>query len=176
MKKAMAILLAMLMLIPFATIAFAANTTTLTTTVPGAAYTLNIPSDQEITYGALSTTIDAPTVTDSSGFAEGKNLYITATYSAFSSSTTDTTIPFKLCNYGEDYTKGYTTTWSSGGRLKFLGQANGTVATNLTFRSDIGSDITSENCYIFIDSTDWGKAAPGNYTATITFTTEVANA
>lgn len=167
MKKAMAILLAMLMLIPFATIAFAANTTTLTTTVPGATYTLNIPSDQEIAYGALKTTIDAPTVTDSSGFAVDKNLYITATYSAFSSPTTDTTIPFMLENSG----KGGVSVWSSGERLKFLGQANGTVSTNLTF-----SDITSEKCYIFIYSTDWGKAAPGNYTATITFTTEVANA
>ena len=169
MKKAMAILLAMLMLIPFATIAFAANTTTLTTTVPGAAYTLNIPSDQEIAYGVYSTNIDTPTVTDSSGFAEGKNLYITATYSAFSSSTTDTKIPFSLNNSGE----GYTSTWSSGERLKFLGQANGTVATNLSFRSD---NTTSEKCFISIQSTNWGKAAPGNYTATITFTTEVANA
>lgn len=167
MKKAMAILLAMLMVIPFATIAFAANTTTLTTTVPGATYTLNIPSDQEIAYGALKTTIDAPTVTDSSGFAVDKNLYITATYSAFSSPTTDTTIPFRLNIRGEDYEY----VWSSGERLTFLGQANGTVATNITF-----SDITAKNCYIFIYSTDWGKAAPGNYTATITFTTEVGNA
>ncbi|MDD6271162.1 MAG: hypothetical protein PUA67_03885 [Ruminococcus sp.] len=170
MKKAMAILLAMLMLIPFATIAFAANTTTLTTTVPGATYTLNIPSDQEIAYGAFRTTIDAPTVTDSSGFAEGKNLYITATYSAFSSPTTDTTIPFRLENSGA--VVGSESTWLSGRRLPFLGQANGTVATNLTFQSD----ITSKKCIIVIDSTDWGKAAPGNYTATITFTTEVANA
>lgn len=168
MKKAMAILLAMLMLIPFATIAFAENTTTLTTTVPGAAYTLNIPSDQEIAYGATSTKIDAPTVTDSSGFAEGKNLYITATYSAFSSPTTDTTIPFRL----ENRSGVYESTWLSGRRLPFLGQANGTVATNLTFQNG----ITSEKCFIVIDSTDWGKAAPGNYTATITFTTEVGNA
>lgn len=168
MKKAMAILLAMLMLILFATMAFAANTTTLTTTVPGAAYTLNIPSDQEIAYGAIRTTIDAPTVTDSSGFAEGKNLYITATYSAFSSSTTDTTIPFGL--YNDDGANG-TGKWSSGGRLKFLGQANGTVATNLAFVND----WKSKSCYIYIYPTDWGKAAPGNYTATITFTTEVGN-
>lgn len=171
MKKAMAILLAMLMLIPFATIAFAANTTTLTTTVPGAAYTLNIPSDQEIVYGAGSTKIDAPTVTDSSGFAEGKNLYITATYSAFSSSNTDTTIPFILKNNISARTED----WLSGDKMKFLGQKTGTVDTNLTFYSG-GMSFLSENCYIFIDSTDWGKAAPGNYTATITFTTEVANA
>lgn len=170
MKKAMAILLAMLMLIPFATIAFAANTTTLTTTVPGATYTLNIPSDQEIAYGVPSTNIDAPTVTDSSGFAAGKNLYITATYSAFSSSTTDTKIPFSLNNSGN----GSKVKWSSGERLKFLGQSNGTVATNLTFLSD-NTTTTSEKCFIYIFSTDWGKAAPGNYTATITFTTEVGN-
>ncbi len=171
MKKTAAILLAMLMLVPFATIAFAANTTTLTTTVPGAAYTLNIPSDQEIAFGVLSTTIDAPTVTDSSGFAEGKNLYITATYSAFSSSTTDTTIPFILKNNISARTED----WLSGDKMKFLGQENGTVDTNLTFYNG-GMSFLSEKCFIVIDSVDWGKAAPGNYTATITFTTEVANA
>ena len=172
MKKAMAILLAMLMLIPFATMAFAANTTTLTTTVPGVAYTLNIPSDQEIAYAATYTEIDAPTVTNSSGFAEGKNLYITATYNVFSSSTTDTTIPFIL--------KIKNTTllvdWTSGVKPVFLGQKNGTVDTSLTFTNGYADPCHAENCYIFIDSTDWGKAAPGNYTATITFTTEVANA
>lgn len=168
MKKAMAILLAMLMLIPFATIAFAANTTTLTTTVPGAAYTLNIPSDQEIAYGAFKTTIDAPTVTDSSGFAVDKNLYITATYSAFSSPTTDTTIPFSLYISGGSDEYG----WSSGERLTFPGKSNGTVSTNFTFKNG----IKSEKCIIVIFSPEWGKAAPGNYTATITFTTEVANA
>lgn len=159
------------MLVPFATIAFAANTTTLTTTVPGAAYTLNIPSDQEIAYGVVSTTIDTPTVTNSSGFAEGKNLYITATYSAFSSSTTDTTIPFTLKNNISARTEN----WLSGDRMKFLGQENGTVDTNLTFNNG-GMSFLSEKCFIVIDSADWGKAAPGNYTATITFTTEVANA
>lgn len=173
MKKAMAILLAMLMLIPFATIAFAANTTTLTTTVPGSAYTLNIPSDQEIAYGVQSTKIDAPTVTDSSGFAEGKNLYITATYSAFSSSTTDTTIPFKL-GLKRD---ALFVRWSSGAKMVFFGHENGTVDTALSFETNsTPAYCQAERCYIGINSTDWGKAAPGNYTATITFTTEVANA
>ena len=54
MKKLFAILLVAALLIPMATVAFAANTTTLTTTVPAATYTLNIPADQKIEFGTTS--------------------------------------------------------------------------------------------------------------------------
>ena len=74
MKKLLAVVLAMLTVFSFGTVAFAANTTTLTTTVPDAEYTLNIPADQEIPFGATSTDIGNVTVTNASGFAVGKNL------------------------------------------------------------------------------------------------------
>ena len=44
MKKLIAIVLAALTVLSFSTVAFAADTTTLTTTVPDATYTLNIPA------------------------------------------------------------------------------------------------------------------------------------
>ena len=48
MKKIFAILLAVTMLTSMATVVSAAETTPLTTTVPTATYTLNIPAHQEI--------------------------------------------------------------------------------------------------------------------------------
>lgn len=169
MKKTAAILLAVLMLVPFATIAFAANTTTLTTTVPGAAYTLNIPSDQEIAYGVRSTITDAPTVTESSGFASKKNLSVTAVYDNFVSGDTDTTIPLILETVSENGR--IATKWTSGSRIVFSGQSDGTVKSTA-----IHGDYSVEGLSIVVESADWGKAEPGNYTATITFTAEVTNA
>lgn len=172
MKKTAAILLAVLMLVPFATIAFAANTTTLTTTVPGAAYTLNIPSDQEIAFGEFSTKINAPTVTESSGFAVNKDLTVTAVYSNFVSDDTDTTIPLSLKTISSnEYDVLVESTWTSGSSIVFPGQSNGTVKS-----SAIHYKNTVKNLSIVIDSANWGKAEPGNYTATITFTAEVTNA
>ncbi len=75
MKKLLSLALALLMLASVATVALA-STTTLTTTVPPATYTLNIPADQEIPFGAVSTEIGAISVTDGTGFAEGKNLKV----------------------------------------------------------------------------------------------------
>ncbi|MBR2454534.1 MAG: hypothetical protein IKB36_00605 [Clostridia bacterium] len=175
MKKTMSILICVLMLVPFATMAFAENVTTLTTTVPGAAYTLNIPADQTIDYGATSTSLGKVTVTGSSGFAVDKNLYVTATYGDFTCTNTDTVIPFELKScVGVHYA-----VWESGKDITFLGQADGTVETNAQF---IGCEhggvngYTSDDYCIDIASEDWGKAVPGTYTATINFTAEVKNA
>ena len=83
MKKLTTLVLALALAASLAVPAFAANTTTLTTTVPAATYTLNIPADQEISYGAISTNIGNVTVTDSASFAEGKNLEVTVTKDSF---------------------------------------------------------------------------------------------
>lgn len=57
MKKLTTLVLALALAASLAVPAFAANTTTLTTTVPAATYTLNIPADQEIPFGAMETNI-----------------------------------------------------------------------------------------------------------------------
>ena len=73
MKKTLSFLMALVLVLSLGTMAFADGTTTLSTTVPPATYTLNIPADQEITFGATRAEIGNVTVSDSSGFAEGKN-------------------------------------------------------------------------------------------------------
>ena len=131
MKKLIAIVLAVLTVLSFSTVAFAeGNTTTLTTTVPDATYTLNIPADQEIPFGTEQMGIGNLTVTNSSGFAVGKNLKVAVSCpdgedgeGYFTSEDTSTKIAFRLCwmdatvEHVDDF----------GSAQFFRGQADGTV-------------------------------------------------
>lgn len=173
MKKLFAILLTVAMLASTATIASAANTTTLTTTVPAASYTLNIPADQEIPFGTLVKDIGELSVTNSANFAEGKNLNVTVTYTAFEAENITTTIPFNVhvapvSHIQEDMPEGYLV--NSGKVLVFKGKADGTAQEHT--RSLFGGNVAS-NVAVEVKSEDWGKALAGDYTATITFTAEV---
>ena len=175
MKKTLALVLMLASLSAFSTTVFAENTTTLTTTVPDATYTLNIPADQEITFGATSTNIGNVTVTDSSGFAEGKDLQVTVDYEAFSCDDVSTTIPYSLALYESQYRN--TKELPTGESFLFEGKYDGT-----TYEQCIIADRTSgnivypvyvEEVLVKIKSSDWGKALAGNYSTTITFTSEV---
>lgn len=167
MKKFFAMLLVVTMIASMATVVSAADTTTLTTTVPSATYTLNIPSNQVIPFGSESTTIGNVTVTDSSGFAYGKNLEVTATWEDFACDSASTTIPFKLCLIDPGNCTDLVT---SGVALVFEGKSDTTVYE--TARSMDGVYFIDEIAVI-IWSNDWSKALAGEYTATITFTCEV---
>ncbi len=172
MKKLFAIFLTVAMLASMATIASAESTTTLTTTVPAATYTLNIPADQEIPFGATTTDIGTITVTNETGFAEGKDLRITINYSDFVCEGVSTSIPFSLGAHYQGKNEDYGTsdgTISNGGSLVFKGTDSGKLATpkssNIYF--------TFDSFFVAVNSADWGKALAGDYTATITFTAEV---
>lgn len=176
MKKVISFALVLVMLACFSVTALAENatpgTTTLTTTVPAATYTLNIPADQEIPFGTTSMDIGAPTVTNSSSFAVGKNLAVTMTWDDFSCPETTTTIPFTLKGHfikGFEYADIYK---ESGDQITFKGNTDGTVGQYAWGR--VGT-TTTEMQYLYIEmkSTDWGKALAGDYSATITFTSEV---
>lgn len=169
MKKLTTLVLALALVASLVVPAFAANTTTLTTTVPAATYTLNIPADQEIPYGATETNIGSVTVTDSSGFAEGKDLKVTLTYAPFTCDDISTKIPFSI-RFRNSSEYGHKLDIKSGGALTFKGSNSGTVGTYAAIESDAAS-----RTLILISSTDWGKALAGNYSATITFTAEVVS-
>lgn len=171
MKKLFAILLAVTMLASMATVVSAAeNTTTLTTTVPAATYTLNIPADQEIPFGATSTEIGNVTVTNSSGFANGKNLQVTITCSDFVCPDVSTKIPFHF--FAETTNTNLYQHMYSGDVVTFNGLSSGKVQENFQISNYQGGyDVT--RLLLVIHSEDWGKALAGEYTATITFTAEV---
>lgn len=173
MKIFFAILLAVMMLASMATVASAESTTTLTTTVPAASYTLNIPADQEIPFGATKTDIGNITVTNSSGFADGKNLSVIATYSAFTANGISTQIPYVLKLQSGTRSD----EWASGTATIFEGKANGTVAEKTTIMTPGNTGVYSPSpvdaVLLVANSEDWGMALGGVYTSTITFTCEV---
>lgn len=182
MKKLTTLVLALALAASLAVPAFAANTTTLTTTVPAATYTLHIPADQEIPFGATETNIGSISVTDGTGFAEGKNLKVTLTYDAFTSETVATKIPFAV-GLRSSYFKGdkyLPVIVKSDESIVFEGKVTGDVSEFVKIRGkNIGMsneyEGTANEAVVTDSSTDWGKALAGNYSATITFTAEVVS-
>ena len=180
MKKIVSIILVLVTVLSMSTMAFADGTTTLTTTVPAATYTLNIPADQTIAFGATSTEIGNVTVSNSAGFAEGKNLKVTTTYSEFTSEDVSTSIPFVVKTKHpvinpSDESKLFCEL-VSGNAITFLGQEDTTVKEAGYNYNDSKFEFREKpisGLYLFIDSSAWGKALGGDYTATITFTSEV---
>jgi len=174
MKKLFAILLAVTLVASMATVVSATSTTTLTTTVPAASYTLNIPADQKINYGATETEIGKLTVTGAEGFAQGKNLAVTVTYDAFKCDDTSTTIPIDITSLYTGYASAPALdkqAIASGTSLVFAGDIDGGVDVPEIVKGDYHYFL---DCLILnVDSADWGKALAGDYTATITFTAEV---
>lgn len=172
MKKLIALILAVATLASVGAVASAASETVLTTTVPAATYTLNIPANQEIPFGATETKIGNLTITEASGFAEGKDLKVTIAYDAFKASDIATTIPFVLDpSFDSDSNGGDGVKYPSGSVATFYGKEDGSV--NELAKIDKMSGASVRGLYILVDSTDWGKALGGEYSATITFTAEV---
>lgn len=189
MKKIFAILLAVTLLASMATMASAAeNTTTLTTTVPAASYTLNIPADQEIEFGSSGVIIGNVTITESANFAEGKNVEVTMTYDGyFASSEVNTTIPYSINatativtnggSYGSGGTDFLAQDKLSGSVLTFKGLSSGKCSEFFEIgKSGWGTKEDTICLRMYISSTDWGKALAGEYSTTITFTSAVVAA
>ena len=173
MKKLFAILFAVMMVASMATVA-SAESTTLVTNVPAAAYTLNIPAEgTEVPFGTTEMDIGNFTVTGSSGFAKGKNLSVTVTYTPFTSSGISTEIPYTLKLLSGTTKKELT----SGSAIIFKGKADGSVnaQTMIPTAGNMGtySDSPVSAVLLVANSDDWGKALAGEYTSTLTFTCEV---
>ena len=184
MKKAIAILLVVMLVVSMAPAAFA-STTTLTTNVPDATYKFSIPADTKIEYNALDTGIGYVEVTESAGFATGKNLEISIEYGPFiNDANPEATIPYTICaDYASSTSESAPATshsnhyLTSGNSITFKGMNNGKVA-RLAFISSsyTGSSMIYNYCGdlgVRIDSESWGKALGGDYTSTITFTAKV---
>lgn len=187
MKKLFAVLLVVAMLASMATVVSAAeNTTTLTTTVLSASYTLNIPANQNITYGATETDIGTITITESENFAAGKNVDVSVVFDgSFKCQDASTTIPYQLKLKANDvgYYKYDTILLNSNDTVTFKGLQDKSVSEKATAsfpytftggsQTETNRDANVDALLLCITSEDWGKALAGEYTATITFTTEV---
>ena len=184
MKKLISLALAVTLFASMALSVSAESTTTLTATVPAASYTLNIPANQEIPYGTTQADIGNITVTNSEGFAVGKNLEVTVTYDAFTAEGISTKIPYTLSLYAEE-SKGNDNKYNSASKpltpdttIVFEGKSNATVTEiiklDTTYAQGGGAlKIPVTSIRFKASSEDWGKALAGEYTSTITFTAEV---
>lgn len=184
MKKVIAFVMAIAMMFSLAVTVSAESTTTITTFVPAATYTLNIPADQEITYGTTSKTIGNVTITDSANFADGKNVRVKIEYDAFTSNEVSTKIPYEIYasatgrtsggSYGSGGSTSIVVDKPSGSSFIFEGSANGTCNEFFNIeKSGYGTDTSTICLNIRIASSDWGKALGGNYSTTLTFTSEI---
>ena len=179
MKKTIALLLAVMLVVSMAPAAFA-STTTLTTTVPGATYEFSIPADTTIEYNATCTSIGYVHVTESSGFAVGKNLEITMEYGPFINiSNPESTISYKICADDTakiDDTATYSThnyTRLSGSSFVFRGLNNGQVERLAYQTYSNSTTYYYGDLAVHIEKEAWGKTLGGDYTSTITFTAAV---
>jgi len=184
MKKAISFVLAAMLLVSMMPTVFAANatpgTTTLTTTVPGATYTLNIPADQVIQFGETASSIGNVTVTNGENFAAGKNLAVTLNYEAFKSESVTTQIPYKLLAVHFSQTGNNVVNsnaeLASGSTLSFSGLSSGSIREQASVDMVTNGTTTSRSVTgltVKIDSADWSKSLAGDYTSAITFTAEV---
>ena len=182
MRKTIALILAVCTLLSFAVVASAdtvtSGTTTLTTKVPAASYTMKVPANQTIKYGVSFSEIGIVTIEKSEGFSAKKNVEVTVSTTEFTSESVDTTIPYEILT-AWGISGG--TKWNFDGEavLRFEGQQDGTVKSNAT---SIVSGVTNnssdtlDHMAIMIASDAWANALAGDYTSTITFTSKVVAA
>lgn len=177
MKKRLSLALAAMLFFSALPTAHAANTTVLTTEVPEVQYTLHIPANKTIPFGATEVELGQLTVSDASGFSDSKNLKVNIDFKRLASSSNDTTIYYQIDAYtvsqsSERYGV-YPCDQSSGyNKVYFLGKSDGTLYGN--FVKEGGKDGDVEKTLYFVNSSsNWKNALPGTYTSTITFTAEV---
>lgn len=169
MKKTMKMLLSVVLIITMVAISslFAfAESTTLTTTVPPATYTLTVPLNAVVEYGTPLTSIDAPKIATSEGFGEGKDLKLTIIREDFKCPDTTTTIPYEYQLFVSADDEELVLDESNG--IYFRGTSTGKLEQ---FARSGGHKLST--ALISVDNTDWPKALAGDYTATITYVTEV---
>ena len=183
MRKTIALILAVCILLSFAVAASAdsfTSTTTLTTKVPAASYTMKVPANQKIKYGITITEIGIVTIENSEGFSAKKNVEVTVGHTEFTSEGVDTTIPYEILTVWGPPSGGTRWDFDREAVLRFEGQQDGTVKSNATSIDISGLTMnpsdTLTQMAIRISFDAWANALAGDYTSTITFTSKVVAA
>lgn len=138
--------------------------------IPAPAYTLNIPADQAVAYKAEIHDLVCPTVSGTSGFSVGKNIKLDIVWTEFTSETVSTTIPFTMTMVSSS---GASYDFSSG-TVYFIGNEDGTASEYpVETLNSTGEQIPAAYFSLNFNEADWDKALPGEYKASITFSTEI---
>lgn len=157
MKKILSLVLVIVMLMSMTVTAFAADeqsgTTTLTTVVPSPEWTLTIPATVDIPYGSTELSIAKPTVTNVSGFKADDTVVLSTTWTNLISG--ENTIPITIVF--DSY---------------LFGSQIHNHVDPLTYAEYLyvqGQERELEY-FAIIEQSAWDAAKPGNYSATVTFT------
>ena len=158
MKKSISFILALVMVACMSITAFAAEgpggSTKLTTTVPEPSYILHIPADQAITYGDTETNIGKATVSN-----VGSNIKIINVKPSWTNFTDGSGHSIPLTLVFDFYMDG----------VRSLNHAQTSAFANTLYSAGKTSNIYCEY-FVQVAENDWKAAAPGNYSATITWT------
>ena len=174
MKKILALALATITALSCSMVAFASTTssTTLTTTVPAATYTLNIPANMEIAYKAIQTPIGSVSVSDAGNFGLGKNLKVTLTLNPFECDNVETVIPYHMLFESEGGLGGIVINPPYNDSITFKGLQGGGLQEYCQVEVE-ESYYDLNRTVVCIELEDWEKALAGNYTSELVFTAEV---
>ena len=167
MRKQIALVLVAAFLVLCMPMSVGAESTTISTVVPEPNYQMTIPADIQMEYKADRCTLNAPSISHSSGFTENAYLTVSISHSgAFSSQDTSTKIPFAF------YARidGGLSEWASGTSLIYDRMEDGRVSS----AGHMANGATPSGFELQISDSAWEKANPGTYRATITFTAQSA--
>lgn len=167
MRKQIALVLVAAFLALCMPVSVWAESTTISTVVPEPNYQMTIPADIQMEYKANRCTLNAPSISQSSGFTENAYLTVSISHSgAFSSQNTSTTIPFAFYARTDDGLS----EWSSGTSLIYDRMEDGSVSS----AGHMANGAIPSGFELQISDSAWEKANPGTYRATITFTAQSA--
>lgn len=167
MRKQIALVLVAAFLVLCVPVSAAAESTTISVVVPEPSYQMTIPVDIQMEYKADRCTLNAPSISQSSGFTERAYLTVSISHSGvFSSQDTSTTIPFAF--YAK--TEGGLSERASGTSLIYDRMEDGSVSS----AGHMANGGTPSGFELQISDSAWEKANPGTYRATVTFTAQLA--
>ena len=162
MKKIVSILLAAVLALGMTAAVLAVDyeqsgSTEVFTVVPSPSYTLVIPASVEIPYGSTDTMIAEPTIADVQGFKEqdsvDMNVEWTNLICAETKSEIEMNLLFDWYRWGELYRE-HEDVRRFGQRIYYIVE---------------GKNVESGKYFASITEDAWENAAPGRYTATVTF-------
>ena len=170
MKKILAILLVMALMVPMATFASAAeNTMTLKTTVPAASYTLSIPATMEVPFASEEVKFALPEVIESSGF-QGRDLRI---YISDMAAIGDDNyrLPMQIVANPDEEAPAIDLMEEKAMYFIFTDESGS--LDNVCYVAEGGAVGQLDSMSLLFEKEDWYKLSPGEHTGFIEFTSEV---
>lgn len=140
-----------------------------TANVPVPSYTLTIPAEQTVPFGAQTYSLALPTVSEATGFSAGQAIALTIDHTAFISDTASTAIPFAVKAVATDSAEHAL----DEGAVCYRALDDGSAAATPSLVFSGGDSVELSQLALHFAAADWQRALGGEYSADITFTTTI---